>query len=54
MEEVEEVEENTNSCSTSTSSSATVRGKKHCTEMRSEKPAYLRQKGTTYKRIYRL
>ncbi|XP_071859169.1 inactive ubiquitin carboxyl-terminal hydrolase MINDY-4B isoform X1 [Bombus fervidus] len=45
MEEAEEIEESTNSCSTSTSSSATtVRGKKHCTEMRSEKPVYLRQK----------
>lgn len=47
MEEAEEIEESTNSCSTSTSSSASVRGKKHCTEMRSEKPVYLRQKGTT-------
>ncbi|XP_068976530.1 inactive ubiquitin carboxyl-terminal hydrolase MINDY-4B isoform X3 [Bombus flavifrons] len=45
MEETEEIEESTNSCLTSTSSSATtVRGKKHCTEMRSEKPVYLRQK----------
>lgn len=46
-ERSEEIEESSNSCSTSTcSSSASVRGKKRCTEMRSEKPAYLRQKGT--------
>ncbi|XP_012345810.1 inactive ubiquitin carboxyl-terminal hydrolase MINDY-4B isoform X2 [Apis florea] len=43
-ERLEEIEESSNSCSTSTSSSASVRGKKRCTEMRSEKPAYLRQK----------
>lgn len=44
-ERSEEMEESSNSCSTSTCSSS-VRGKKRCTEMRSEKPAYLRQKGT--------
>ncbi|KAG6801121.1 inactive ubiquitin carboxyl-terminal hydrolase MINDY-4B isoform X1 [Apis mellifera caucasica] len=42
-ERSEEMEESSNSCSTSTCSSS-VRGKKRCTEMRSEKPAYLRQK----------
>nr|XP_034194734.1 inactive ubiquitin carboxyl-terminal hydrolase MINDY-4B isoform X1 [Osmia lignaria] len=43
MEELEETKESNNSCSTTTSS-ASVRGKRHCTEMRAEKPVYLRQK----------
>ncbi|CAL7939567.1 unnamed protein product [Xylocopa violacea] len=43
MEELEDTEEGTNSASTSTPL-ASARGKKHCTEMRSEKPVYLRQK----------
>ncbi|XP_053997356.1 inactive ubiquitin carboxyl-terminal hydrolase MINDY-4B isoform X1 [Hylaeus anthracinus] len=43
MEEPEETEEGTNSSSkTATVSSAC--GKRHCTEMRAEKPVYLRQK----------
>ncbi|XP_076238324.1 inactive ubiquitin carboxyl-terminal hydrolase MINDY-4B [Calliopsis andreniformis] len=43
MEEVEETEESTNPCSKSPPS-ASGHGKRHCTEMRTEKPVYLRQK----------
>ncbi|XP_076172182.1 inactive ubiquitin carboxyl-terminal hydrolase MINDY-4B isoform X2 [Ptiloglossa arizonensis] len=43
MEEPEENEDTTNSCSM-TSSASSACGKRHCTEMRAEKPVYLRQK----------
>lgn len=44
MEEVEETEEGTNS-SSNASSVSSASGKRHCMEMRVEKPVYLRQKG---------
>ncbi|XP_076222328.1 inactive ubiquitin carboxyl-terminal hydrolase MINDY-4B isoform X2 [Nomia melanderi] len=43
MEEVEETEESTNS-SSNASSVSSASGKRHCMEMRVEKPVYLRQK----------
>ncbi|XP_033333724.2 inactive ubiquitin carboxyl-terminal hydrolase MINDY-4B isoform X1 [Megalopta genalis] len=43
MEEPEETEESTNS-SSSTPSASSAAGKRHCMEMRAEKPGYLRQK----------
>lgn len=46
MEEVEEIEEGSSLDSRSKSpSSGTARGKRHCVEMKAEKPVYLRQKG---------
>ncbi|XP_043251480.1 inactive ubiquitin carboxyl-terminal hydrolase MINDY-4B isoform X1 [Colletes gigas] len=43
MEEPEETEDTANSCSKAASASSAC-GKRHCTEMRAEKPVYLRQK----------